>query len=88
MAASLNWKELSWRECAGGLACFCGGGKKYQRKLCPKKLSRNTIPGICAASLEYTKRSNWELVLGSCNFEVKDKYDKQNTKKNEQILTI
>lgn len=82
MGASLNWKELSQRECAGGLASFCGGGKKYQGKLCLKKLSRNTIPSICAASLGCTKKSNWKLVLASCNFGKKNKYEKQNTKKN------
>lgn len=27
MGPSLDWKELSRRDCAGGLACFCSGEK-------------------------------------------------------------
>lgn len=79
-------EKLSRRECAGGLACFCVGGKKYEGKLCLKKLSRNTIPSIRAASLECTKKSNWKSVLASCNFGVKNKYEKHNRNTNEQIL--
>lgn len=37
MGESLNWKELSQRECAGGLARFCGGGKKSTKANCVQR---------------------------------------------------